>query len=79
MVCVPGSSSDSGFHRESRDKDVKVKTEPGIEAPAEDGSPRTREEKRSQDHRGSGRGFDDNKVNGEDQQDDLEKNTINPS
>uniref|UniRef100_A0AAV1UDP0 Uncharacterized protein n=1 Tax=Peronospora matthiolae TaxID=2874970 RepID=A0AAV1UDP0_9STRA len=45
MVRVPGSSGDTGFHRESRDEDVKIKTEPGIGASAEYGSPQTRKGK----------------------------------
>ncbi|KAE9274615.1 hypothetical protein PF008_g29549 [Phytophthora fragariae] len=38
MVRVPGSSGDSGFHRESQE-DVKIKVEPGIGAPTEGESP----------------------------------------
>uniref|UniRef100_A0AAV1TW90 Uncharacterized protein n=1 Tax=Peronospora matthiolae TaxID=2874970 RepID=A0AAV1TW90_9STRA len=73
MVRVPGSSGDSAFHRESRDEDVKIKTEPGIGVSAEFGSPQTREEKGSQDHHSFGRGYDDNKVKEEDHQADLEE------
>ena len=32
MVRVPGSSGDAGFNREFLRKEVKIKTEPGIEA-----------------------------------------------
>ena len=32
MVRVPGSSGDSGFHRESPSQEVKIKIEPGMEA-----------------------------------------------
>ena len=32
MVRVPGSSTDSGFHRELLSEDVKVKNEPEMEA-----------------------------------------------
>ena len=39
MVRVPGSSGDSGFHRESLSEDEKVKVEPGIEAYESEGSP----------------------------------------
>ncbi|KAL3658240.1 hypothetical protein V7S43_016868 [Phytophthora oleae] len=39
MVRVPGSSADSGYHRESIHKDVKTKVEPGIGASTEDDSP----------------------------------------
>ena len=62
MVRVPISSGGSGFHRESCNEDVKIKTEPGIEAPVEDGSPQTRKEKMSQDHQNFIRGYDDKKV-----------------
>uniref|UniRef100_H3H9S9 Uncharacterized protein n=1 Tax=Phytophthora ramorum TaxID=164328 RepID=H3H9S9_PHYRM len=42
MVRVPGSFGDSqGFHRESIEEDVKIKTEPGNESSTEDGSPPT--------------------------------------
>ena len=47
MVRVPGSSGDSGFHCESLDEDVKIKTEPGIKAAEAKGSPQTRETKGS--------------------------------
>uniref|UniRef100_A0AAV1VMB4 Uncharacterized protein n=1 Tax=Peronospora matthiolae TaxID=2874970 RepID=A0AAV1VMB4_9STRA len=77
MVRVHGSSGDSRFHRESRDEDVKIKTEPEIGASAEYGSPQTREEKGSQDQRSLGRGYGDKKVKEEDHQADLEEN-LNP-
>uniref|UniRef100_A0AAV1T7L1 Uncharacterized protein n=1 Tax=Peronospora matthiolae TaxID=2874970 RepID=A0AAV1T7L1_9STRA len=32
VVRVPGSSGDSGFHREALSEDEKVKIEPGMEA-----------------------------------------------
>ena len=32
MVHVPGSSGDSGFHRESLSEEVKIKNKSGIEA-----------------------------------------------
>uniref|UniRef100_A0AAV1UY15 Uncharacterized protein n=1 Tax=Peronospora matthiolae TaxID=2874970 RepID=A0AAV1UY15_9STRA len=78
MLRVPGSSGDSRFHRESRDEDVKIKTEPGIGASAEYGSPQTREEKGCQDHPSFGRGFDDKKVKEEDHQADLEEKPQTP-
>ena len=43
MVRVPGSSGDSGFHRESLGEDVHIKVEPGIEVSTEVGSPLTRD------------------------------------
>ena len=39
MVRVPGSSGDSGIHRESLSEDVKLKTEPGMEVPKSKESP----------------------------------------
>ena len=51
MVRVPGSSGDPGFHRESLSEEVKIKTEPGIEAPAVKGSPQTREDEGSPDRK----------------------------
>jgi len=41
MVRVPGSSGDSGFHRESTDEEVKIKEEPKIEVTTAEGSPST--------------------------------------
>ncbi|KAE8908614.1 hypothetical protein PF003_g7805 [Phytophthora fragariae] len=42
MVRVPGSSGDSGFHRESTNQEeTKVKAEPEIEASTEGESPST--------------------------------------
>uniref|UniRef100_A0AAV1VET3 Uncharacterized protein n=1 Tax=Peronospora matthiolae TaxID=2874970 RepID=A0AAV1VET3_9STRA len=78
MVRVPGSFGDSGFLRESRDEDVKIKTESGIGASAEVGTPQTREEKGSQDHHSFGRGYDGKKVKEEDHQADLEEKTQPP-
>ena len=40
MVRVPGSSGDSGYHRESQREDAMVKIEPGMEVSAEEGSQR---------------------------------------
>ena len=73
MVRVPGSSGDSGFHRESLSEEVKIKTEPGIEASAKERSSRTCEDERSPDHQSFGRGFDDEKIKEEDRLDDLEE------
>jgi hypothetical protein len=59
MVRVPGSSGDSGFHRESTE-DVKIKAEPGLKTSAEDGSPQTSlKEEGSTDRQSFGRNSDD--------------------
>ena len=65
MVRVPGSPGDSGFHRESLGEDVRIKTEPGIEASAKERSSRTCEDEGSPDQQSFGRGFDDKKTNEE--------------
>ena len=73
MVRVPGSSSASGFHRESTGEDVKIKMEPGIEVSAEVGSPQTREEEKiSPDRQSFGRDSSDVKKE-EDQAIDMEE------
>ncbi|KAL4157710.1 hypothetical protein PRNP1_003495 [Phytophthora ramorum] len=61
MVRVPGSSGDSqGFHRESTEEDVKIKTEPGNESSTEDGSPPTAlKAPGSSDRESAGRSSDD--------------------
>ena len=59
---MPGSSGDSGFHRESLSEEAKIKTEPGIEAPAKKGSAQTREDEGSLDRHSFGRGFDVKKI-----------------
>ena len=71
MVRVPGSSGDSGFHRESRDENVKIKTDYETEASAEEISPQKCEEKGSLDHQSSGRDFDDKILREEDRSLDL--------
>uniref|UniRef100_H3H504 CCHC-type domain-containing protein n=1 Tax=Phytophthora ramorum TaxID=164328 RepID=H3H504_PHYRM len=61
MVRVPGSSGDSqGFHRESTEEDVKIKTEPGNESSTEDESPPTAlKAPGSSDRESAGRSSDD--------------------
>ena len=61
MLRVLGTSGDSVFHRESLSEEVKIKTEPRIEAPAADGSSQTREDEGFPDCQSFGRGFDDKK------------------
>ena len=79
MVRVPGSSGDSGFHRESTEEEVKIKIEPGIEASAVKGSPQTREEKEGSPRSQSfGRDFDDKKIKEENQAIYLEDKPLLP-
>ena len=73
MVRVPGSSGDSGFHGESLSEEFKIKTEPGIEAPAKEGSAQTRDNEGSPDHQLFGRDFDDKKIKEEDRSHDLDE------
>ena len=61
MVRVPESFGELGFHRESLSEEVNIKTEPGIEAQAEEGSSQTREDEGSPDLQSFWRGFDDKK------------------
>ena len=76
MVRVPGSSGDSGFHRESTE-DVKIKEEPGKEALAERGSPPTLKNKEGSTDQGSARrSFIDDK--GDDLAIKLEMKPKNP-
>ena len=49
IVRMPGSSCESGFHLEFLSEDDKVKVEPGMEAYEAEGSPQTRDFKRSPD------------------------------
>ena len=62
MVRVPGSFGDLGFHLEPLRVDVKIKTEPGMEASEADGWTQTREFKGLLDHQGFGRGPDERKL-----------------
>ncbi|KAE8954242.1 hypothetical protein PR001_g32575 [Phytophthora rubi] len=74
MVRVPGSSGDSGFHRESTDQEeTKVKAEPEIEASTEGESPSTPlNEAGFADRQSTGRSSDDVKKE-EDSAMDLEE------
>ena len=63
---MPGSSGDSGFHRESLGEDVRIKIEPGIEASAKEITPRTREDEGSPHQLCFGRGYDEKKTKEED-------------
>ena len=73
MVRMPGSSSDSVFHRESLSEEVNIKTEPVIEAPAAEVSSQTREDEGSPDRQSFGRVFDEKKIKKEDRLHDLEE------
>ena len=73
MVRVPGPSSGSGFHRESRSEKVKIKAETGIEAPAKGELLHTRDNEGSPGRQSLRRDFDDKKIKEEDQSHDLEK------
>ena len=79
MVRVPGSSGASGFHRESLgEDDVNIKVEHGMEVSAAEGSPPTRENYRSPDRQGTGRGLDDFVIKEEDRSNDLEEKPLLP-
>ena len=54
-------------------KEVKIKTEHGIEAPAKEGTSQTRENEGSLDRQSFGRRFDDKKFSEEDRLNDLEE------
>ncbi|OWZ12634.1 hypothetical protein PHMEG_00014174 [Phytophthora megakarya] len=73
MVCVPGSSGDSGFHRESQE-DVKVKEEHREEVPTNAGSTEASlNTTRSTDQRGIERVSADRHEADPDQDPDLEE------
>ena len=61
MVRLPGYSGVSEFHRESLIEEDKIKTEPGIKAPAAEVSSQTCEDEGSLDRQSFGRGFNDKK------------------
>ena len=70
---MPRFSGDLGFHRESLSEEVKIKTDPGIEAPAAQESSQTRKDEGFRDRQILWRGFDDNKIKEEDRSHDLEE------
>ena len=62
IMRVPGPSGDSEFHCEFLSDEGKIKTEPGIEAPAKNEFSQTREDQGIPDRLSFGRGFDDKKI-----------------
>ena len=76
LVCVPGSSDDSRYHRESLGEDATVKIEPGLEASAEERSPQTQQKKGSLDHQCFKNGTDEKILKEEDRSLDLEKKSL---
>ena len=78
MVRTPEFSDDSGFHREFLKKDIKVKVEPRIGAPVEDGSPQMCEGERIPDFMSFGMDFDEESIKDQDQDINWKEKYLTP-